>query len=255
MRGMPQTPQYVYWWRRAMVLVLAVMLVSGTVWLVTTLAGDEPAASPSSAATRTPEPGPTSPNLANPSPVGAVTPGGTHAAPAPVGTAPAGTAPAASVAPGATNAAASSRKSAGSATSPVGSAAAASTAACASNQVVVSVGGPSRVKVGSQADLLVTMANSGQQACVLSLTAVTFRLVITSGTDEVWSTRDCPTWGPEGVFTVQPGESVDWRMSWQRRRSQNGCRLVPSDLGAGTYVATAQLSGGTSGRHVMTLVW
>ncbi|MDO5287929.1 MAG: hypothetical protein Q4G45_14085 [Actinomycetia bacterium] len=125
---------------------------------------------------------------------------------------------------------------------------------CAKNQVVVAVSGPKRVKVDTRADLLVSVSNSGQVPCSLTLSAATFRLQITSGSDEIWSTLDCPSWGPEGIFTVQPGESVEWRMSWERRRSQRGCTVVPGDLGAGTYVATAQYAEGPSGRHVMLLV-
>ncbi|MDO5287670.1 MAG: hypothetical protein Q4G45_12740, partial [Actinomycetia bacterium] len=38
---MPQTPPHVYWLRRALVLVLAVMLVLGLVWLVSALSSDD----------------------------------------------------------------------------------------------------------------------------------------------------------------------------------------------------------------------
>lgn len=260
---MAKVPTNVYWMRRGLVLLLALLLIAVVAWVAGAFRGDDaattgqPSAAPlspatteasmpanptapesslSSAGTATPPVGPTSSaSVTAPSsaPVPSA-PGSGSSAPAPTSASPATTA-----AP----------------QPPPTTSAPPPTPACTEVKTRVEVSGPKQVKVGTTAELVVTTTNASAAPCVLTLSAQTFRLVITSGSDEIWSTRDCPGWGPEGQFTVAPGGNVEWRTTWDRHRSRTGCRVVPDDLLAGTYVATATLTGSTPGRHVMLLVW
>lgn len=125
---------------------------------------------------------------------------------------------------------------------------------CDAGQMTIAIAGSNRVKVGVPADLTVSIANTGEAACVQTVQPTAFALTITSGSDEIWSSRDCATYGPSGEVTIQPGTPYLWSTTWNRHRS-NKCKIVADDLGAGTYVAVATLGRLSSAKHVMILHW
>jgi hypothetical protein len=108
------------------------------------------------------------------------------------------------------------------------------------------------VAATAKADLQVTLTNTGQDACVLVFDA-RFVLRVVSGSDEVWSTADCAAWMATGSQTVQPGAAATWKTTWDRHRSQKECKVVPTALKAGTYVANAMYTGAAPAIWPMTL--
>jgi hypothetical protein len=104
----------------------------------------------------------------------------------------------------------------------------------------------------AKADLAVTVTNTGQAPCVVVFDS-RFVLRVVSGSDEIWSTADCAAWGATGSQTVQPGATASWKTSWDRHRSQKECKVVPTTLKAGTYVANAMYTGAAPANWPMNL--
>jgi hypothetical protein len=108
------------------------------------------------------------------------------------------------------------------------------------------------VAATAKADLEVTLTNTGGVACVIVFDT-RFVLRVVSGIDEVWSTADCAAWMATGTQTVQPGAAVGWKTTWDRHRSQKECKVVPTALKAGTYVANAMYTGAVPAQWPMNL--
>ncbi len=123
---------------------------------------------------------------------------------------------------------------------------------CVPNLLVLAVTGPRSVPTTAKADLQVTLTNSGSVACVLVLDT-RFVLRVVSGIDEIWSTADCAAWRATGTQTLQPGAAATFKTTWDRHRSQKECKVVPTTLKSGTYVADASYVGAPTAQWPMTL--
>jgi hypothetical protein len=107
---------------------------------------------------------------------------------------------------------------------------------------------------GALPTLSVTLVNNGPAGCVVDAGEAQREIVITSGTDRIWSSRDCAT----GValtreLLLAPGAPDATTVQWQRTRSAAGC---PGDHPAalkGTYSATLTLAGASSPPVVFVL--
>jgi hypothetical protein len=90
--------------------------------------------------------------------------------------------------------------------------------------------------------------------CIAEVNSKNFELKIYSGTDRIWSTRDCTT----AVRTVKKklaGEqALEWTLAWNGRRSRDNCKNRPEIPLPGTYFATAQLDGAKPVQLRMILV-
>lgn len=124
--------------------------------------------------------------------------------------------------------------------------------ACDPAVLTLDVTGPGAVKAGATAQLTVTVTNAGSEACTFTFDAQ-FGFRIVSGTDEIWSIADCGQWAPTGSHTLAPGAAATWQTTWDRHRSQASCKVVPTTLKPGTYVATASYTGASSAQLVMLL--
>jgi len=202
-------PDRIYWRRRAVVLVALVLVIAVIAAIASAIRGRSTTATPAT----TPSVQVTEPSVT----------------PTPTDT------PSASQSPS---------LSASASASPTVTAAPSSTAPteCVPNLLSLAVTGPRTVAASAKADLEVTLTNTGQVACVIVFDT-RFVLRVVSGTDEVWSTADCAAWRATGTQTVQPGAVVAWKTTWDRHRSQKECKVVPTALKAGTYVANAMYTG------------
>jgi hypothetical protein len=88
-----------------------------------------------------------------------------------------------------------------------------------------------------------SLINSGGTACVVTVQPTNFELKIYSGTDRIWSSADCATLLKPMTKTLQSQQPLQWRMSWNGRRSGAGCATRPEIPRPGTYFATAQYAG------------
>ena len=97
---------------------------------------------------------------------------------------------------------------------------------------------------GVSATFTVSITNTGDEACLVDAGEAQREIVITSGSDRIWSNRDCIVPGTETRTLLLPGAGNDTTpFTWNRIRSAEGC---PADLpvpGPGTYAAQLTLGG------------
>ena len=97
---------------------------------------------------------------------------------------------------------------------------------------------------GVSATFTVAVTNTGEEPCLVDAGEAQREIVITSGSDRVWSNRDCIAPGTETRTLLLAGGQTDTTpFAWNRIRSAEGC---PPDLpapGAGTYSAQLNLAG------------
>jgi len=218
-------PERVYWFRRAFVLIGLALVIALLVWLVSLRGGGPKTAAPSITKTTTPADSGT-----------ASAPDSLEATGLP---APAETTPASSAT------ATDQPTTAPQTTAP-------QAAACDPGLLSLSITGPGQVKVDAMAAFTITVTNSDSTACSFTFDN-RFTLKIVSGADEIWSTADCAQWAPSGTQTLAPGAAATWQTTWDRHRSQATCKVVPTALKAGTYVANALYAGAGSAQLVMLL--
>ncbi len=208
----PEQP-WVYWSRRALVLVLALVVVVG---LVSAVWWAWPGKGPVSAV----------PQSSSPSP--SVQPGS-----APASTASVKPSPTATPTPTATTPAAPT--------------------ACNPATVTLGVKGFSRVKLSGKQQFALTVTNAGSVPCILTVNADSYTLTVKSGKDRIWSTADCPKWLPSRKLTVKPAAAYEFKVTWPLVRSKASCKTTKDALNAGTYVATATFQDEATARQVIQL--
>ena len=106
-------------------------------------------------------------------------------------------------------------------------------------------GGRHLVRAGRQRDVHRRRSPTpATEACLVDAGEAQREIVITSGSDRVWSNRDCIVPGTETRTLLLAGGQTDTTpFAWNRIRSAEGC---PPDLpvpGAGTYSAQLNLAG------------
>lgn len=105
---------------------------------------------------------------------------------------------------------------------------------------------------GVQPTLEVTVTNTGDASCVVDLAAT--QILVTSGSDRIWSSADCPADdAPEQVVLLPGGASETWTTAWPRVRSDEQCRDGLPEPRPGTYRVEVSLLGSTSEQAVFDL--
>lgn len=97
---------------------------------------------------------------------------------------------------------------------------------------------------GALPTLSVTLVNNGPAGCVVDAGEAQREIVITSGTDRIWSSRDCATGDAlTRELLLAPGAPDATTVQWQRTRSAAGCSGDQPAALKGTYSATLTLAG------------
>ena len=99
----------------------------------------------------------------------------------------------------------------------------------------------------------VGLTNTGAGACTVDAGDAAREIVVTSGTDRIWSSLDCPVAAEPRMLLLEPGARDEVQVTWPRVRSAPGC---PTDLPAprpGTYGAVLTVLGATSAAAVFDL--
>lgn len=126
---------------------------------------------------------------------------------------------------------------------------------CAASDLSVTVT-PARTDFGPgvPATFAVTIANTSARACTVDGGAAARQVLVTSGSDRIWSSTDCPDPNAQSrLLLLDAGARDASELTWDRTRSAEGC---PADLPAprpGTYRITATVAGVTSVEAVFTL--
>jgi hypothetical protein len=101
----------------------------------------------------------------------------------------------------------------------------------------------------------VTIVQVGSSPCKLDTAAANTSLLITSGSDRIFSSTDCPkdtTIKPQQLL-LQPGAQEGLTLQWDRKRSAVGCKTVAAIPRPGTYNATLTIQGIATSAAVFTL--
>jgi hypothetical protein len=93
----------------------------------------------------------------------------------------------------------------------------------------------------------VAITNTGAEACLVDAGEVQREIVVTSGTDRIWSNRDCVVPGTESrTLLLTAGGNDTTTFAWNRVRSAEGCPQGLPAPGSGTYSAQLNLAGASA---------
>ncbi|WP_136518384.1 MULTISPECIES: hypothetical protein [Cellulomonas] len=126
---------------------------------------------------------------------------------------------------------------------------------CAPEQLglAVSPGGETFTD-GAEPTFEVSIENTGTEPCLVDAGDASREVLVTSGSDRVWSSRDClPAEVPERTLLLAGGQADVTQLAWPRVRSAEGCPDGLPAPGDGTYSATVTVGGATSPAAVFGL--
>lgn len=83
-----------------------------------------------------------------------------------------------------------------------------------------------------------------EEACTWKVSPSTLSLKITSGSDDIWSSRECPRVIPQQRVTVRRAESTTLGVVWNSRRSDEECSRLTEWAAPGWYHVSAAALGG-----------
>jgi hypothetical protein len=115
--------------------------------------------------------------------------------------------------------------------------------ACQPATLRATLTGKQSLKPKAHNTFALSLINGAPIACVLTLNAKNYELKIYSGTDPIWSSRDCASLVKPTTKTLASQQALEWELTWNGRRSRAGCRQRPEIPKAGTYFATSQYAG------------
>lgn len=99
----------------------------------------------------------------------------------------------------------------------------------------------------------VSLTNAGAVACTVDASAAQRDVVVTSGSDRIWSSLDCPADATPNLLLLEPGARTDAAVPWARTRSAAGCPADLPEPRPGTYSAVVTTLGATSAAAVFDL--
>lgn len=125
--------------------------------------------------------------------------------------------------------------------------------ACDPKRLTLSVAGPASTKAADKTEFTLSVRNDAGKACILTVNKDTASVVVSSGNDTIWSSAHCFATVGDKQATPEPGKPLEWKITWDTKRSTGTCDLVPAPLGAGTYVVAFSMPGATPHKHVFQL--
>lgn len=103
--------------------------------------------------------------------------------------------------------------------------------------------------------LTMTITNGGTTPCDVNVGTSQMEYVVMSGSDRIFSSKDCQAGSEDLVKTIQPGKSETANFPWQRNRTLEGCAAINAKPGAGGayYTFEARLGNKSSTKAVFQL--
>ena len=89
----------------------------------------------------------------------------------------------------------------------------------------------------------VSAVNDGTVSCTFDASAANREIVVTSGTDRIWSSADCQTDPEQDLLLLGVGTTAPATVTWNLERSAEGCPSGLPEPRAGTYKASATVAG------------
>jgi len=108
---------------------------------------------------------------------------------------------------------------------------------------------------GAQPVFTLTVTNTSTESCTVDVGEASREIRITSGTDRVWSSRDCAADAAEQLLLLSASTAADpIAVTWPVVRSAEGCTEgLPAPGRPGTYHTVATLVGAESEDVVFSL--
>ena len=75
--------------------------------------------------------------------------------------------------------------------------------------------------------MTLSLINGSGQTCTATVNRDNFELRIYSGSDRIWSTKDCATIVKPLTRTLKAEQAMAWKLTWNGRRSRAGCQSRP----------------------------
>ncbi|MDQ0729921.1 hypothetical protein [Arthrobacter sp. B1I2] len=99
------------------------------------------------------------------------------------------------------------------------------------------------------------VTNGGTVACEVNIGTSQMEFLVTSGSDRIFSSKDCQASSEDLVKVIAPGASETANFPWSRNRSAEGCKAVAAAPGGGGayYIFTAKLGSRASPKAVFQL--
>jgi len=101
--------------------------------------------------------------------------------------------------------------------------------------------------------LTLKVVNGNTVPCEVNLGTSQMEYVVTSGSDRIFSSKDCEAETSDLVKMIPPGQSETANFPWGRNRTVQGCNPVTVHPAAGTFVLTVRLGSKTSPKAVFQL--
>lgn len=135
-----------------------------------------------------------------------------------------------------------------------GAAADGAPAACAPEALTVTLTTDATSYTGDAAPTFtMTFTNTGDTTCVVDAGGSNRSVLVTSGSDRIWSSADCAAEGGTRTLLLAPGAQEQDTVVWPRERSDETCSEGLPAPRPGTYTAVAVLGGAQSGSAVFQL--
>lgn len=110
-------------------------------------------------------------------------------------------------------------------------------------KLVTVTAGTNKTSYGPEEKPVLTLkvSNGGTLPCKVNIGTSQMEFLVTSGSDRVFSSKDCQASGDDLVKTIAPGKSEIANFPWPRNRSVQGCEEIRDAAGSGYYVFIAKL--------------
>ena len=125
----------------------------------------------------------------------------------------------------------------------------------ADDLTITTTANPRDFGAGSLPVFDVQLENVGSAPCSVDTAAAGTELLITSGSDRIWSSADCPDESPINArsFLLDAGAQEAFQVTWSRQRSVESCTTVTAEPRPGTYRAALTIQGIESDVATFTL--
>ena len=125
---------------------------------------------------------------------------------------------------------------------------------CAARDVAVVATADSRThKVGDTAQIGMTITNTSDETCTMDVGSAALTILVTSGSDKVWSSDDCEVDSRSNVVDLEAGQEMESAVPWKTERSGANCESGLSAIRPGTYQVVARAGDITSDPLTMTI--
>ncbi|HEY5821626.1 MAG TPA: hypothetical protein VIT20_06600, partial [Propionibacteriaceae bacterium] len=115
--------------------------------------------------------------------------------------------------------------------------------ACPAGDLRATLTGEQKLKPKQSNTFAISLINGSGSTCKLAVSGENFELKIYSGKDRIWSSNDCTKSVKAVTKQLKSQQAIEWKMTWDGRRSKADCKERPEIPKAGTYFATAQFEG------------